>query len=137
MCTMVDILSAEVPPIDLEDLFLASGLDSQLLSPDLNAMGGLDGLVEGLAPDATAELSLPDAAVAEHDLLHLVLGLGSKVELGKVGAQPWEAVVVFIIRENLPRHTDHLVGNKFGQARAVCEDPNERGRDRKLAVKEA
>src|SRR6185436_7926510 len=87
MSAVIDVLSSEIPPVHLEDLFLASGPDTQLLPPDLHAMGGRLGLVERLAPEAPAELGLPDAAIAEQDHLHLVLGLGPKVELGEIGAQ--------------------------------------------------
>ena len=87
MGAMVDVLPAEVPPIDLEDLFLASGPDAQLLPPDLHAVSGCNGLVERLAAEAPAELGFADAAVAEKDHLHLVLGLGPEVELGKVGTE--------------------------------------------------
>jgi hypothetical protein len=86
MSAVIDVLSAEVPPVDLKDLFLASGLDSQLLPPNLNAVGGLDRLVEELASEAQAELGLPDAAIAEENNLNLVLGFGPKGEFGKVGA---------------------------------------------------
>src|SRR6185436_9124027 len=135
MGAVVDILATKVPPVDLEDLVLASGRDGQLLPPDLHAMCGLDGLIERQASETSAELGLPDAAVAEEDHLHLVLGLGSEAELGKVGAQPGEAVVA-VARKNLPRHADRLVGKKRGQAWVVCEGSQERGRDYGLAAKE-
>ena len=54
---MVDVLSAEVPPVDLEDLVLPSGPEAQLLPPDLNSVGGWDGLIERLVPEAATELS--------------------------------------------------------------------------------
>jgi len=94
----------------MEDLFLAPGLDSQLFPPDLNAMSGLDGIVERLCPETPAELGLPDTTVAKEDHLHLILGLSPKVQFRKIGAQPWETVVTEFVRENLPRNADCLVG---------------------------
>jgi hypothetical protein len=34
-----------------------------------------------------------------------------------------------VVRKDLSRHADRLVGNKLGQARMVREDPEEPGRD--------
>src|SRR5436305_7147842 len=102
MGAVVDVLPTEVPPVDLEDLILASRLKSQRLSPDLDAMGGLHGFVKRLAPETPAELSLPHAAIAEKDQFHLILHFGPKVQLGEVGAQPWEAIVAGVVGENLP-----------------------------------
>jgi hypothetical protein len=99
-------------------------------------MGGRNGLVEGLTPEASTELSLPDAAVAEEDHLHLVLGLGPEVKLRKIGAQPWEAVVAVISRENLSRCAHRLIGKKSNQARVVSEGTKEYAWDG-LAVIEA
>jgi hypothetical protein len=85
MSAMVDVLPAEIPPVDLEDLLLVFRLESERLPPDLHAMGGFDGLVKGFVPEAPAELGLPHAAIAEKNHLHLVLGLGAEFQLGKVG----------------------------------------------------
>jgi hypothetical protein len=84
-------------------------------------MGGRDGVVEGLVPEAPAELGLPHKAVAEQDDLYLVLRLGSKVQLRKVGAQPRETVVVRFARENFLRYAGCMVDNQTAQAWVVCE----------------
>jgi hypothetical protein len=131
---MVDVLPAEVPPVDLEALLLVTGADAQLLPPDLHAMGGRDSLVERLAAEAPAELGLADAAVAEEDHLHVVLGLDPQGELGKIGAQQWETVDVVVTREKFPRHADRLVGRQPDQVWMFREGPNEPGWDRSTAI---
>lgn len=78
MGAVVDVLPAEIPPVDLEDLLLVADPDTQLLPPDLHAVGRHDSLVERLAAETPAELGFADATIAEEDHLHLILGLGAK-----------------------------------------------------------
>jgi hypothetical protein len=81
-------------------------------------------------------LAFSDAAIPEENHLHLVFGLGPKVELGKIGAQPGEAVVNEVVREDLPRHSDGLVGRNPDEAWVVCKGSKESGRDREPAAVE-
>jgi hypothetical protein len=69
-------------------------------------------------------------SLAEKNDLHLVLGLGCKVQLRKVGTQPWEAVVEKSARQHLQGHTRSLVCNKLGQVRVVHKYPKEVGWNR-------
>src|SRR5688500_6256777 len=121
MGAVVDVLPAEIPPADLDDLLLVAGRAAQLLPPDLHAVGGWDGLVERLAAETPAELGLADAAVAEEDHFHLVFGFGPQGEFGKIGAQPWETVVGGVAREDFPWNADRLVGHQRGQVRMLGE----------------
>src|SRR5947199_6928967 len=113
MGAVIDVLSAEIPPVDLEILLLVFGLDSQFLPPDLDSVSGWDRTIKGLAPEPAAELRLTDATVAEQDYLDLVLWLGAEFQLGKVGAQARKAVVFKTSREDLPRNSGHLIRKKF------------------------
>jgi predicted transcriptional regulator len=69
-------------------------------------VGGRDAVVERLAAEAAAELSPVGAAVAQEDHLDLMLGPGAEVQVGEVGAQARQAVVVLEAKaagENLAR----------------------------------
>ncbi|HSS47486.1 MAG TPA: hypothetical protein VLX28_00940 [Thermoanaerobaculia bacterium] len=81
-------------------------------------------------------MGLPNAAVSQEDYLHLVLGLGFKIQFGKVTAYPWEAVVVAFVRQDFSRYADRFVGDKLSQTRVGCKDLKELARDcRPTAIK--
>jgi hypothetical protein len=86
MSAVIDVLPAKVPPVDLETLFLVSSLESKLFPPDLDAMSGRHRHIERFASEAPAELSFPNAAVAQEDYLDFVFRRGNKVQLSKIGA---------------------------------------------------
>ena len=84
MSAMINVLPAEVPPVDVKGLLFTASLDSQFISPNLNAMSGFDGLIEGLSPQAPAKLGLSDATIAKENHFYFVLGFGFEVQLRNV-----------------------------------------------------
>jgi hypothetical protein len=131
MSAVIDVLPAKIPPVDMEGPILTSGPNPQLLSPNLNAMGGLNGFVERLVAKTPAELGLSYATITKKDDFHFVIDFRTKVELRKVGAQPREAVVSHgITRKQFRRYTDSAVDKEHRQVREVDESSEQVNRNR-------
>jgi hypothetical protein len=59
--------------------------------------------LEGLAAQPTADLGLADTAVAQDDDLQVAQGYGTGAQVGEVGAEAGQAVIVRTLGQDLGR----------------------------------
>ena len=90
MGAVIDVLTAEVPQLQMQALGDAAGSWPPVHA---DAVGRIPLGVEGLSEQTTGDLGLADSTIAEQEQLDVADFDFAAVHVGEMGAQPFEAIV--------------------------------------------